>query len=179
MRIIPSANFTRQPWKNGGGVTHEIEKREAEGSLLWRLSIADVERDGPFSSFPGLHRILTVISGAGLVLAAPDTTLNAATLVPVSFSGETAIDGRLVSGAIRDFNVIFDPVRIVAAVDMVRGRQELPLLSAPGLRGLLAVDGSVSLNGIRVEQGSFAFFLGGSVTPEADATALTVSLQAK
>jgi environmental stress-induced protein Ves len=66
MKIIPPSAFVTMPWKNGGGITHEILKQEHGGKLLWRLSIAEVASDGPFSLFPGLSRILTVIEGARL-----------------------------------------------------------------------------------------------------------------
>ena len=68
--ILPTA-FTTAPWKNGGGVTHEIAKSEEDGAWLWRLSIAEVATDGPFSAFLGLSRILTVIEGEGLQLHLP------------------------------------------------------------------------------------------------------------
>ena len=61
---MPSASTRRvllsdvkaSPWKNGGGVTREIAKGAAAGpddDWGWRISIAEVERDGPFSTFPG------------------------------------------------------------------------------------------------------------------------------
>ncbi len=179
MRIIPASQFATQAWKNGGGVTHEIARREENGALLWRLSIAEVERDGPFSLFNGLSRILTVIDGAGIDLVSSAGTLKARPLKPVAFSGDSVIDGRLVASAIRDFNVIFDGTRISADVSIGRDPVDLPLLDPPGQRGVLALSGTILLNGIAMEAGSFAFFLGGAVAPQSGSTALLVSLQAR
>jgi uncharacterized protein len=114
MRIIPPSEFKAMPWKNGGGITHEILKEERDGKLLWRLSIAEVASDGPFSLFPGLSRILTVIEGEGLELTAPDRVLHALPLHPAAFPGDLAITSKRIDGDVRDFNVIFDD-NIVAA----------------------------------------------------------------
>ena len=67
----PLAPTPTAVWKNGGGVTREIVA-SPEGAPLdafdWRVSLADVSADGPFSSFPGVDRTLTVVEGAGMDL---------------------------------------------------------------------------------------------------------------
>ena len=42
-------------------------QQEATG-FDWRVSLADVTADGPFSAFPGIDRTLTVVEGAGMDL---------------------------------------------------------------------------------------------------------------
>jgi len=121
MKILTFADFTTTRWKNGGGITHEIAKAGGGTGLLWRLSIAEVTEDGPFSRFAGLARILTVIEGAGLALHTPDRMLQAKPLEPLAFSGDTPIDSRMIDGPVRDFNVIFDPRRMRAEVRILRG----------------------------------------------------------
>jgi|TARA_B110000090_G_scaffold203463_1_gene248084 environmental stress-induced protein Ves len=95
------------PWKNGGGVTREI-LRSPEGMPYRRFSIADVDREGPFSKFEGLQRILTVIKGQGMVLSGNDGKKDALRLNPVRFSGNEDIFGNLPFGPIQDFNIIYD-----------------------------------------------------------------------
>jgi environmental stress-induced protein Ves len=97
------------PWKNGGGVTHEIF-RFPEGSehWVWRMSVADVAADGPFSAFPGCTRSLTLLSGAGMRLDFTDRS--AELLSPygsVLFSGEDALSAHLLDGPTTDFNAIW------------------------------------------------------------------------
>lgn len=120
-RLRPS-DYTEMPWKNGGGITREVALRTNDAGFLWRLSIADVAIDGPFSPFPDRHRILTVIEGQGITLT--DTTtgdvLTAVPLQPVRFRGDQQIDATLIDGAIRDFNVMYDPDRVVADVRVIR-----------------------------------------------------------
>ena len=54
------------PWKNGGGETIEIMKWPQDGDLShfdWRISMAQVALDGPFSVFPKIDRHLAVLAG--------------------------------------------------------------------------------------------------------------------
>ncbi|MDE2383539.1 MAG: HutD family protein [Alphaproteobacteria bacterium] len=129
MKIIPPSAFVTMPWKNGGGITHEVAKEEEAGRLLWRLSVAEVGSDGPFSAFPGLSRILTVIDGEGLELQAPDGALQALPLAPVAFSGDTPIISRRFNGPVRDFNVIFDGRRIAASLRVAAAGEDLAVMA--------------------------------------------------
>ena len=69
--ILRAAERLAVPWKNGGGVTREVAVHPSGSDLDnfdWRVSIAEVHRGGPFSSFPGVDRLMAVISG-GLTLS--------------------------------------------------------------------------------------------------------------
>ena len=71
VRLIREASLPRRPWKNGGGTTVEIAVFPAGAGFDgfdWRLSMADVVADGPFSAFPDIDRTLVLIDGPGLVL---------------------------------------------------------------------------------------------------------------
>ncbi len=57
------------PWKNGGGETREIICVPApDAPFLWRASIATLQADGPFSPFPGVDRVITLLAGQPLRL---------------------------------------------------------------------------------------------------------------
>ncbi len=143
VRIVRPENVLTMPWKNGGGITHEILKREHAGQLLWRLSIAEVASDGPFSVFSGMQRLLTVIEGEGLDLQTPDATIAARLLQPVGFSGDTPMISTRLSTLVKDFNVIFDPLTIQAMVSVERDAKSLLLRAANGVieAALLLHDG--------------------------------------
>ena len=68
-----------QPWKNGGGVTREVLCLP-EGSGFerfdWRVSIAHIASSGPFSSFPGVDRVITLLEGAGVHLRSADGAID-------------------------------------------------------------------------------------------------------
>ncbi|HBN29799.1 MAG: HutD family protein [Rhodobacterales bacterium] len=151
MKILKPAEFQTAPWKNGGGITHEIAKAEDAQGLIWRLSIAEVASDGPFSAFVGLSRILTVIEGSGLVLDTPDGPLVAELLKPLAFSGDLPVTSRMVDGPIRDFNVIYDAARVRAKVAVLRGPQMQDFAGEP--LAVLALGGRVLIDGKRVAPG--------------------------
>jgi uncharacterized protein len=148
MRLLKASLFLRMPWKNGGGVTHEIARLGEGDDFLWRLSVADVAVSGAFSLFPKHERILTVFDGRGITLRSTDKELQALPLQPQRFSGATQINGVLVDGPCRDFNVIFDPLQFSCDVDVLRGG---PLKGAEGrLTGAYIVKSETS-------QGDFMF----------------------
>src|SRR3546814_2998707 len=74
-RRILTSDIQATPWKNGGGVTREIASGGGTGSRPgpswgWRVSLAEVAQDGPFSTFPETDRVIAVIDGAGMDLVA-------------------------------------------------------------------------------------------------------------
>lgn len=72
MKILRASEYKTMPWKNGGGVTVEIAIHPPSASMDafdWRISMATVAQDGPFSSFPGIDRTLAIIEGNGMALA--------------------------------------------------------------------------------------------------------------
>lgn len=105
-RILTSNDYQRMPWKNGGGVTTEICKATSpNGDTFWRLSIADVASDGPFSEFPGIDRWIMVVEGAGMALTIDGETKQIdRPYEPLFFSGDAKTDCKLLDGKIRDFN---------------------------------------------------------------------------
>ncbi|MGH6874155.1 MAG: HutD/Ves family protein [Aestuariivirgaceae bacterium] len=111
MRRLSPADYRRTPWKNGGGITTELAVGPENATLSdfhWRVSIAEVAADGPFSLFPGSDRTIMLIEGGGMILNAGDHG-SIALLEPLqaqSFSGDWPVFGRLVSGRVRDFNLI-------------------------------------------------------------------------
>lgn len=111
VQVLRAAERLAVPWKNGGGVTRELAAAPAGAGMEafdWRISIAEVAAGGPFSSFPGVDRVLTVIAGEGLSLAIdgrPAVVLGAAS-PPLAFSGEARCEAALRAGPIRDLNVM-------------------------------------------------------------------------
>jgi environmental stress-induced protein Ves len=111
LRIIRAQDCRTTPWKNGGGSTTEIAAAPEGASLEnfdWRISMALVASDGPFSNFSGIDRSLAVVKGSGMILTigsdAP-VTLSSET-DPVRFAGDTPTFARLTNGAITDLNVM-------------------------------------------------------------------------
>ncbi|WP_448953460.1 HutD/Ves family protein [Labrys neptuniae] len=111
MKLIRFADLTPKPWKNGGGTTTEIAvSPEGAGfdDFDWRLSVAEVASDGPFSVFPEIDRTLTLIEGNGLTMAIAgrEAVTLTTTAAPLAFPGDVPVSASLVDGPIRDFNVM-------------------------------------------------------------------------
>ena len=95
------------PWKNGGGVTTEIFASPPSEDFDWRVSIATVKSDGPFSTFIGYERHIMTLSGEGMTLDIEGRGKFALEpLKPLSFSGETRVHSSLLHGPVLDFNLM-------------------------------------------------------------------------
>jgi len=114
------------PWKNGGGYTREIAAWPPGATLDafdWRISVADIAADGPFSAYPGIDRQIALLHGAGVVLRAADGGWRhqlACRGESFAFAGEDAVLATLTDGPARDFNVMTRRGRCHARVDAMR-----------------------------------------------------------
>ncbi|MFC4161340.1 HutD/Ves family protein [Chitinimonas lacunae] len=123
--LFTPADYQTMPWKNGGGSTLELLRQPYPGDparFLYRVSIATVAADGPFSHFPGVERWLMLLEGAGMELALSDgRTLELdRPLHPLRFAGELEVVGELFKGPIRDFNLMVDRNGCAAELEVVR-----------------------------------------------------------
>lgn len=125
VRLLAPDDYRSMPWKNGGGRTAEIAVHPVGAALddfAWRVSIADIERDGPFSRFSGIDRTIVLLEGAGMRFRGGARDVELCTpFEPYSFAGEDAVDCTLVDGAIRDFNAMFRRGRARGTLDALRG----------------------------------------------------------
>lgn len=106
--VVRFDDVTPQPWKNGGGVTRELLAWPTAEHWLVRISVADIEKDGPFSEFPGIKRMITVLTGAGIWLNEPLNIDLRPKDPPCTFSGNSAPECRLLGGPVRDLNAMFN-----------------------------------------------------------------------
>lgn len=106
--ILPANGYRRERWPHGAGWTRCIASGEqASGALLWRLSIAEIGRDGPYSPFPGVHRQQLLLSGGGFGLSV-DTAPEVLVEPPhgqAAFDGGSAVECRLLDGPVHALNV--------------------------------------------------------------------------
>lgn len=110
-RVIRATECPKTPWKNGGGSTKELMLWPADAGLDnfdWRISVADVEAEGPFSVFTGVQRHITLLKGDAMLLNNNITGQShlLTPLKPYEFSGEDDITAYLPHGATQDFNVM-------------------------------------------------------------------------
>ncbi|CDZ42175.1 HutD family protein [Neorhizobium galegae] len=111
MKILRASDYKRMPWKNGGGETVEIAVHPAGTSIEdfdWRISMASVASDGPFSSFPDVDRTLAILSGDGIDLTVDGDTSVTLTRSsePYPFAADRPVFATLVNGVTTDLNVM-------------------------------------------------------------------------
>jgi environmental stress-induced protein Ves len=124
--LVSASDTVPVPWKNGGGVTRELLRLPADGSDDWtlRISVADIDADGPFSPFPGIARWFAVLTGAGVRLRWPERAAHVHAGDPaLHFDGADAPECTLFDGPTRDLNIMVRRSRATAEVS----------LAAPGL----------------------------------------------
>jgi environmental stress-induced protein Ves len=111
---LPAHLYQRQRWRNGLGWTREIW-RSGEGPA-WRVSIAEIDADCEFSSFPDCRRQLRLLAGAGLCVQinAQDPTTLALPFAALDFNGDDAVAARLIDGPVQALNLIHRPDAIDA-----------------------------------------------------------------
>ncbi|WP_237153047.1 HutD/Ves family protein [Oryzibacter oryziterrae] len=129
IRLIRHRDLKPTPWKNGGGETREIAAFPPGAGLedfVWRISMATVASDGPFSAFPGIDRVLTVVDGDGIDLMVDGISR---TLTPndppFAFAGDAPAAARLIGSVVTDINVMTRRGRCTARVSVLSGQEAL------------------------------------------------------
>lgn len=137
---LPAAARASQPWKNGGGTTTTVAVWPAGAALDavgWRLSLAEVAGEGPFSSFPGIDRHLAMLAGA-MELRFADRAVRLDPASPaLAFAGEAPVLGVPLGGPARDCNLMVDRTRFAGRLERVVG--PVRLVPRPGCHQLLLV----------------------------------------
>jgi environmental stress-induced protein Ves len=178
MRVLRRADFRTMPWKNGGGETTEIlvsPNGATMDNFDWRVSMARVGSDGPFSLFPGIERSLTLLEGVGMTLHIERRGAFHLTPVsrPLNFPGDVTTVGELTEGPILDLNVMTR--RGVCRADVEQVTDERYTLSQRGLAALFLVRGGTAHGeGIALDDGD-AVVLDAGDAP----LLLSLSLQAR
>lgn len=163
IQIIQLRNISSTRWKNGGGETREIYKLLNKNmELFFRISVANIESDGPFSVYPNINRTLCLLQGNGI-----DLTFNHAqsfilkhALEFISFPGTDTIDCKLINGPVQDFNIMIDPMYgdfDVKAYDL-NTRDKKMNLSLSQKTFLFIAEGKIRLNQDIISEKSMIIF---------------------
>ncbi len=107
MKVQRFSEHRAMPWANGLGTSYEVASdRNADGKWTWRVAIAPVVLDGPFSKLPGVDRELVVIEGNGMVLEVDGESVECWPGRVVRFSGDSTTFARLVDGPVVDLGLM-------------------------------------------------------------------------
>jgi environmental stress-induced protein Ves len=106
-RIVALADIAPRPWRNGAGRTCELLAWPDASAWQVRVSVAEIDRAAPFSSFPGVERWFAVVDGAGVELRIEGTSHRLVPgHAPLRFDGEASVEGRPIAGPTRDLNLM-------------------------------------------------------------------------
>ena len=168
MKLIRASDCLTTPWKDGGGSTTEIAVEPSGASLDafdWRISMASVAADGPFSEFPDIDRTLAVVKGNGLTLTIGN---NAPARLeresdPISFPGDIATSAQLIAGEIIDLNVMTRRRRFSHRLQRIRTSMSCAL-GGSETAVVLSFNGSVTLtseqDAVRLDHADAAILTG-------------------
>jgi environmental stress-induced protein Ves len=122
---LPASGYTAMPWRNGAGTTHEIMVDDTPGTssapFRWRLSMADLTGDGPFSELPDVDRILVLLAGDDVELM-----IDGAAPAPlghheaIAFPGDVPTSLTMAAGTGRDLNLMWDRTRAEGSVAILQ-----------------------------------------------------------
>jgi len=154
LHVLRADDHVRMAWANGGGTTYQVMTSPEDADLAtfdWRVSLADVGSGGPFSSFPGIDRILLLIDGDAMQLVVDGATVPLARLDMARFAGEATTSATLPSGPTRDLNVMTRRGRCTADLDLLVVSDEAAVAPTTGSASLLVVvDGQVRADEVRL-----------------------------
>jgi uncharacterized protein len=145
--VWPAAGRRAVPWRNGGGVTREVAAEPADSAEFdWRISLAEVEASGPFSTFAGVDRCIVLLDGPAMTLTIEGVEHRLRPLEPLVFDGGSTTHCDVPDGPTRDLNVMTRRGRADAVVELrpLDAANELSLEPAEPLV-LLAIEGSVTV----------------------------------
>lgn len=115
------------PWANGMGTSYEIaSNRNSEGLWTWRLAMAPVNEDGPFSRVECVNRSLVVVEGAGMNLSVDRKKIQCEPLQVVQFRGEAVTEASLIDGPILDINLMVRRNDATGSMQIIDRAEQLP-----------------------------------------------------
>jgi hypothetical protein len=110
LSILRARDRREMPWKNGGGLTSEVIVAPAGASFDtfdWRISIATIQINGPFSELPGIDRRLVLLEGLLALRIQDQAPIELSPNgPPVTFAGELPAYAELIAGPVTDLNVM-------------------------------------------------------------------------
>ena len=149
MNVRRIESIAPERWRNGGGVTRSIASHGDD----WRVSLAEVERDGPYSRFEGIARISLVLRGDGVTLQDGDDLVMLEPFEAVEYDGGANWNATLIGARVTALNVMTR-----AGVCRARVRAIVqPVIVGPGCAAIVvALDGACLCDDTAIGTGDVA-----------------------
>jgi environmental stress-induced protein Ves len=152
LELIEPSQRRIVPWKNGGGVASDIVVAERpDGGLDWRVATARIDRDGPFSDYPGVDRVFAIIEGPGVRLDfAGEGPRDVGRDRVTRFAGAPGPFARLMAAPATAFNLMLAHGRFTGDILVLAAGGRLTVPAGIETLVLLALDGPASIDGCAV-----------------------------
>ena len=178
MRIIRRPDLVEGRWRNGMGVSWDIASDPpGADDFGWRFAIARIDADVPFSNYPGIDRIFTLIEGNGLDLAfegRPSLAVHRR-FVPHPYPCDVPTFCRLRAGPCRALNLFTRRGAWRATADVLSSGAEI---THPGPILLFALQGAADVKGHAMAEGDAAV-AAGNVTADTEGFLYAARLSAQ
>jgi environmental stress-induced protein Ves len=151
LRLIRRHEMVEGRWRNGMGVSWEIASHKEEGAadFSWRFAKARIDRDVPFSIYPGMDRVFMQLSGNGLDLKfeTGEVLQVHKSFEPHAFACDVPLNCKLLDGPCFDLNLFTarGDYEAQASVLNLNGMETLDLADIEAV--FMALEGSVVLSG--------------------------------
>lgn len=160
MELIRKADYREGRWRNGMGVSWDIASDPPGAEDFgWRFALARIDAGVPFSRYPQVDRIFTLIDGGGLDLSfagAPPLAVPQR-FVPHAFACDVDTFCRLRAGPCRALNLFTRRGRWAATASVLSSGAEIV---HPGPVLLFALSGAADADGAALAEGDAAIAAG-------------------
>lgn len=124
-RLLDPATVAPVRWHNGAGMTRVLASDyQANGGLLWRISLADLDRSATFSPFPGVSRLFVPLGPLRLTIGGETVTCEPGDRL--RFAGEAPVQATI-ARATQALNVMTARGRYRADVALRRSDSATPV----------------------------------------------------
>ena len=157
LQIFRQRGYREGRWRNGLGTSWDIVSDRDGADFDWRLALARIDGDVPFSDYPGIDRVFTLIEGEGLDLEVASVGRLAVheRFEPQFFPGDAATACRVLGGPCRALNLFVRRDRFAVTV-IVTELGEHVTAGHDGITLLYALSGEVQVGGETLAQGDAA-----------------------
>ncbi len=144
LRFFSLEDLPEEPWRNGGGVTRTLMRRDNGDKPLWRISVADLTGNAPFSRFEGLDRHSVLVEGHNVTLCGDWGAWSMSSVGDIArYPGELSVRTELGCALARFWNVMAD--RTHMRVDLRVSTSPRETIARAGDGALMVLDGEVDV----------------------------------
>lgn len=144
LRRFCLSELAQEPWRNGCGVTRTLMRCDVDDKPLWRISVADITGNAPFSRFDGLDRQAVLVEGRNVTLCGDWGAWSMNSVGDTArFPGELSVHTEIGCSLARFWNVMAD--RTSMRIDLRVSSSPQENMGAVGAGALMVMEGEAEV----------------------------------